>query len=432
MRRKGSIPILLLVLVVFGGFFAMVWLNADSAEPLEVIVPTEAQPTEISESWQDILRSGLNVQGTPVPTVAIPDRNYIAPTLAQDDAITTTPVSAEALVNQQQAVFVSGVTPTPPPPTSDGNDVVVIDANGASDDTQAIPTRIVATDRPIPTNPPPLDVPLARHPNDHFFFRRPIDSNKRNFGLIYYEYGTDGANDDLKIHHGIDMANDIGTTIRAAGSGTVIYASDETEVFQNSPSYGGVVVIEHDFSFQGKPLFTLYGHIEEPLVVAGQTVQAGDPIALLGNTGRSTGPHVQFEVRMGSNEYGSTYNPVLWMAPYVGHGVIAGQVIDERGNYLQDVDITLSRGGFVRDTTTSYVFRDVGSRVNVDPNWQENFVIPDVPEGLYTVEAIINGQRVSKIIDVQWGMVNFVTLEPLPIASNDEVDDEGEVIEDES
>ncbi len=400
--RRGIITFFSVTLVL-GGFGALLWLNAQPTAPLRPVIPTQSLPTAVGASWQDVLQAGLNAQGTAVPTIAIPDQNYIPPTLPSDAEPSATPAAAADLALRPQPTFASGATPTPPPPTAFGDDDTGV---------EPVPTRDVQPDRPVPTNPPSLDVPLARHPFDHYYFIRPIDSNKRNYGLTYYEYGTNGANDEFKIHHGIDMPNDIGTTIRAAGSGIVIYASDESGIFQNSPSYGGVVVIEHDFSFQGQPLYTLYGHIEQPLVSVGEVVAQGDPVALLGNTGRSTGPHVQFEVRLGENSYGSTYNPVLWMAPYVNHGVVAGKVIDSRGNYIDDADVTLSRGGFIRDTTTTYTFRDVGSRVNVDPNWAENFVLPDVPSGTYTVEAKINGQRVSQIVEVQWGMTNFVVLQP--------------------
>lgn len=401
--RNGFLTLLIVVAVV-GGFLLVVYSNSGQAEPLRPVIPTQPSPTVPAESWQDILRAGLNVDGTPVPTIAIPQSAYVPPTLPAGDAATATLVQAAALMQGRGVadVFVAVSTPTPPPPTLP----TVIGQ-------QAIATRVVATDRPVPTNPPPLPVPLVRHPFDHYYFIRPVDSNRMNRALPYYRYGTNGPRDNpLRIHHGIDMSNTVGTPIRAAGDGTVIFVtSPETPTFQDSPSYGVVVVIEHDFSFQGKPLHTLYAHIEAPLVTVGQRVRAGEAIALIGNTGLSSGPHVHFEVRMGENIYGSTYNPVLWMAPYVGHGTVAGQVVDSRGIFIDDIEVTLSRAGYTQDTATTYVFRDVGSRVNSDPNWNENFAIPDVPEGRYTVEATINGQRIREVIDVREGMTTFVRLQ---------------------
>src|SRR5262249_52982308 len=126
-----------------------------------------------------------------------------------------------------------------------------------------------------------------------------------NFALFSYPYGSDGPQEQTpwRVHHGIDMPNPIGQTVRAAGSGTVIWAGSG---FENSPSYGNVVEIQHDFGYNGQPLYTLYAHLSAFLVTAGQVVNTGDPIGLVGNTGRVSGPHVHFEVRMGAKStYGS-------------------------------------------------------------------------------------------------------------------------------
>lgn len=405
---RGCAVTVFAMIAVLGGFGYLVWANASRTPPLVPVVPTNPQPTEIGQSWQEVLRSGLNVSGSPVPTIAIPDQRYVPPTLAVPDEITPTLLQAIDVGEGglRQPVFVIGSTPTPPPPT-------------ATSPPPAAPlvTIIPPTSPPRPTSPPSLDVPLIRDPRDHYVLRRPIDPDRTNRGLLYYEYGTNGTRENpFRVHSGIDMANEIGTPIRAAQDGLVIWVTDpnraDRTVFQNSPSYGNIVVIEHDISYKGLPIYTLYAHLESALVTEGSRVRMGDPIALLGNTGVSSGPHVHFEVRVGANTYGSTYNPVLWMAPYVGHGTIAGRLVDSRGNFLQDAEVTLSRSGFNLHTTTTYVFRDEGSRVNSDPEWGENFVFADVPVGRYEVYAVLNGRRVSKSVDVFEGITTPVTLEP--------------------
>ncbi len=90
-----------------------------------------------------------------------------------------------------------------------------------------------------------------------------------------------------KNHTGIDLAVPTGTPIRAALPGTVTVSK------YNAGGYGYYVMIDH-----GNGLVTLYGHCSRLLVRAGQTVEAGDIIALSGSTGRSTGPHLHFEVRV--------------------------------------------------------------------------------------------------------------------------------------
>ena len=90
-----------------------------------------------------------------------------------------------------------------------------------------------------------------------------------------------------KGHTGMDLAVPTGTPIRAALGGTVTVSK------YNAGGYGYYVIIDH-----GNGLTTLYGHCSQLLARVGQTVQAGDIIALSGSTGRSTGPHLHFEVRV--------------------------------------------------------------------------------------------------------------------------------------
>lgn len=90
-----------------------------------------------------------------------------------------------------------------------------------------------------------------------------------------------------KGHTGMDLAVPTGTPIRAALPGTVTVSK------YNAGGYGYYVCIDH-----GNGLATLYGHCSKLLAKVGQTVEAGDIIALSGSTGRSTGPHLHFEVRV--------------------------------------------------------------------------------------------------------------------------------------
>jgi len=88
-----------------------------------------------------------------------------------------------------------------------------------------------------------------------------------------------------RFHAGLDFAAGSGSTIRAADSGTVIFAGWYG-------GYGKAVIISHS-----KGITTLYGHTSELYISEGQTVQKGQAIAAVGSTGLSTGPHLHFEVR---------------------------------------------------------------------------------------------------------------------------------------
>ena len=88
-----------------------------------------------------------------------------------------------------------------------------------------------------------------------------------------------------EMHRGVDIAAPTGTSIRATGGGTVVFSG------WNSGGYGNKVIIDHGMGIQ-----TLYAHNSVNLVNMGDIVERGDVIARVGSTGRSTGPHVHYEV----------------------------------------------------------------------------------------------------------------------------------------
>lgn len=91
------------------------------------------------------------------------------------------------------------------------------------------------------------------------------------------------------LHAGIDIANGVGTPIRAAKTGTVILAGW-------NGGYGNCIVIDHGGGFS-----TLYGHMSRLRASEGQRVSQGDLIGDMGSTGNSTGPHLHFETRVNGN-----------------------------------------------------------------------------------------------------------------------------------
>ena len=118
-------------------------------------------------------------------------------------------------------------------------------------------------------------------------FCSPIGENWRN--VVTSEFGNrrDPFTGERRGHTGMDLAVPTGTSVRAALPGTVTVST------YNQGGYGYYVMIDH-----GNGLSTLYGHNSQLLARVGQTVDAGDVIALSGSTGRSTGPHLHFEVRI--------------------------------------------------------------------------------------------------------------------------------------
>ncbi len=105
-------------------------------------------------------------------------------------------------------------------------------------------------------------------------------------GMVTSSFGlrTDPFTGEKRLHQGIDVAMPKGTPISAVAAGKVIYSG-------RASGYGNMVVLDH-----GNGMVTRYAHNQVNLVSVGDTIEAGQEIALVGSTGRSTGPHLHFEV----------------------------------------------------------------------------------------------------------------------------------------
>lgn len=123
---------------------------------------------------------------------------------------------------------------------------------------------------------------------------KPISGGRLSSGFGARSAPTKGASTN---HKGVDWATPIGTSVAASNAGTVAFAGWAS-------GYGYAVYINHADGRQ-----TRYGHLSKVLVKTGQSVSQGERIALSGNTGRSTGPHLHFEIRIG----GSAVNPLKYL-----------------------------------------------------------------------------------------------------------------------
>ena len=110
---------------------------------------------------------------------------------------------------------------------------------------------------------------------------RPI---RKGFISSYFGERQDPFTGHEAFHKGLDFAGPEGSEVIAVAAGVVTWSGDKT-------GYGSLVEVSH-----GNGLVTRYAHNAKTLVAVGQTVTRGQPIALVGSTGRSTGPHVHFEV----------------------------------------------------------------------------------------------------------------------------------------
>ncbi len=113
-----------------------------------------------------------------------------------------------------------------------------------------------------------------------------------NFGIR-----SDPFNHSARMHAGVDIRGPVGTPVYATADGTVDRA-------ERAGGYGNLVELDH-----GKGIQTRYGHLSKILVEAGSQVKRGQLIALMGSTGRSTGSHLHYEVRMD----GKAVNPAPFL-----------------------------------------------------------------------------------------------------------------------
>jgi murein DD-endopeptidase MepM/ murein hydrolase activator NlpD len=113
----------------------------------------------------------------------------------------------------------------------------------------------------------------------------------------YYGYRLDPIYKVRKFHGGVDFSAPTGTEIYAPGDGVV------TKVIKSRRGYGNTIIIDHDFNYGTK-----YSHLSKFLVKKGDKVKRGQVIGLVGNTGKSTAPHLHYEV----HKNGKAINPIYY------------------------------------------------------------------------------------------------------------------------
>ncbi len=361
--------------------------SAPAATPFAATIPPSSGAVSAAQVVTAVPTANPLPSRTPtdVPTITFtPSRT---PTITPSPTITPTPTDTLTPTNTLSPTPIPTSTPiasaTPTNPADDPNNT------------------------PVPTwTPPPPDpsVQIA----DHYMLRRPIADGGANWVARTYAYGSNTGG--LQVHHGVDMENPSGTPILAAADGTVFYAgSDASALFGPTNNYyGNLVVIQHGFTTpEGQPVYTLYGHMSQVDVQAGQSVKQGDRIGLVGGTGVAFGPHLHFEVRVGDpNGFGATRNPELWIYPYRGYGTLAGRVTDANGTVLYSAPLQVKSVDFTR-----YPMTYADTTINPDPAFSENFVLGDLPANYYEVSVTENGRvRFRKLIFVYPNRTTWINI----------------------
>jgi murein DD-endopeptidase MepM/ murein hydrolase activator NlpD len=327
------------------------------------------------------------------PTTSPPQFNpsfKITPQVSADPSMPITPTSRSTLIPQLSPSPV--LSPIPKKTTAPDSLQFTVPAPGTA---------------PASTWRPPLyDIPWAPTLYDHFFFASPIAANEINTPVADYRYGGRFFQD--VVHTGVDIPASKGTPVLAAGPGTVVWAGYGVYRggYDKTDPYGLAVTIRHDFGYQNQILYTIYGHLDEIDVVEGQHVDIGERLGLVGETGKVTGPHLHFEVRLGENSFFTTRNPELWLVPPIGWGIIAGRVMDTYEQLLNDQMIIITDPKIEQNW---FAWSYGKTTVNSDAYYQENLVVGDMPAGTYLLRIAYGGVNFTAQIEVQPGMVNYFT-----------------------
>jgi murein DD-endopeptidase MepM/ murein hydrolase activator NlpD len=126
---------------------------------------------------------------------------------------------------------------------------------------------------------------------------QPVNNKDLKRLSSYYGYRTDPIYKVKKFHPGIDFSAPTGTEIYTTGDGVV------KEIIRSRRGYGNRIIIDHGYGYE-----TMYAHIHEFKVRKGEKVNRGQLIATVGNTGKSTAPHLHYEIR----KDGKRVNPIYY------------------------------------------------------------------------------------------------------------------------
>lgn len=226
-----------------------------------------------------------------------------------------------------------------------------------------------------------------------FRLSRPVKDNIQANGS--YLYGEPNIRDPNYAHLGVDylIAYD---TVFSASDGLVYFVgyNPNDTIGGYEPNGGGNYIIIQSH-WNGKTIYLLYMHLKKPLVLQSQNVIREQPIAISGNTGFSTGPHLHFEIRSLYVSYSSPRsrrNPELWCG-IKGMGAVYGRIPNAPNKTR--VDIFPDPKPRPPYTTFSYAltYNFADPYIGSDDIYQENYAIGDVKPGTYTITALGGSYR---------------------------------------
>jgi murein DD-endopeptidase MepM/ murein hydrolase activator NlpD len=235
--------------------------------------------------------------------------------------------------------------------------------------------------------------------SQQFRLTRPVPDNIQTNGS--YLFGEPNFQNPSLAHHGIDISI-VYDTIRSASNGIVYFTgynpSDPIGGYEPGGA-GNYIIIKSKWN--NKDIYLNYFHLTKPLKNNGDSVFVNMPIGISGTTGNSTGPHLHFEIRQGTQSPSGARtrrNPELWIA-ITGMGAIYGRVPNAGNN--SRVDISPDPKPRPPYTTFSYAltynFNDPA--IQSDDIYGENYAIGDVKPGNYIITASNGSYRRTVMVN---------------------------------
>jgi hypothetical protein len=250
------------------------------------------------------------------------------------------------------------------------------------------------------------------------FFSFPISDEYSQKIESSYRFGSTLFGERMP-HDGVEILNPLGTPVLAAADGIVYFSgNDLTKKWGKYTNlYGNFIIIEHQLPDIPTPIYTLYAHLSELIVVDGEKISNGQTIGLVGATGKAFTNHLHFEVRVGDIFLQNARNPELFLPLIPSNdepvGLLIGSLLSKDGNLIPGASIVLQK--IIDDTPqagSSVYIETYAKGISGDEFWRENFVLSNLPEGDYRISAYANQYFIEEFITINANEIKHLILQP--------------------
>ncbi len=248
-------------------------------------------------------------------------------------------------------------------------------------------------------------------------FSFPISSEFQQTIEQSYRFGSTLFGERMP-HDGVEILNPLGTPVLAVEDGIVFFSgNDRSKKWGRYTNlYGNFIIIEHHLVDSQDPVYTMYAHLSELLVEESQVVSKGQMIGKVGATGKAFTNHLHFEVRVGDGLLQNARNPELFLPLITQNedvGILIGALLTPNGNHITGGSVVIQSivDGEVQSGSSIYV-ETYAKGITSSEQWNENFVLSNLPVGTYRISAYAYQYLVEKIIEIKPNEVTYINLRP--------------------